>query len=193
MLSHGSRILVFAHPDEARSFIDVEHAVTGFGKVGAAVGLACLLAAGDVRTVTVLGTAGIVADSLDLNTVYEVTGVFEHDFEFTGEEIALPLAGGAAAFSPERMSGVSGVKIATGDAFVKDDATRGRLASRGASLVDMETYAYARVCQSFGVGLQVFKIPSDFADSATTDAQWDEIVVERSARLHDFWRCRLAV
>ena len=77
--------------------------------------------------------------------------------------------------------------MATGDQFVSDDADRARISALGAKLVDMEGYAYASVCERFGVPLQIFKVPSDFADSETTMADWDAIVVEKSHQLRGFW------
>lgn len=181
MTTQGT-LLVFAHADEAVSFADVPHLVTGVGKVSAAAALAGALAAGGVESVAVLGTAGVVGEGsarLDLDTVYRVTRVVQHDFSLPSPpidpagEVLLPL---------ERTA-----MMATGDVFVKSDAERQRIARLGASLVDMEGYAYARVCERFGVPLQIFKVPSDFADSSTTDTEWDDIAAYKSAQLREFW------
>ena len=77
--------------------------------------------------------------------------------------------------------------MATGDQFIQDDAQRARIAGLGAQLVDMEGYAYASACERFGVPLQIFKVPSDFADSDTTIEDWDAIVVAKSHQLREFW------
>lgn len=179
-------LLVFAHRDEATAFADVPHLVTGVGKVNAATSLAAALAPGDVARVVVLGTAGIVGDGdarLDLDTVYQVTGVVQHDFSLPSPE----LRPAGEVELPERT-----VTIATGDVFVQDDAQRAHIQSLGAGLVDMEAYAYAAICERFDVPLQLFKIPSDFADSATTDEEWDTIVFRKSEQLREFWELRLA-
>lgn len=173
-------LLVFAHADEASAFADVPHLVTGVGKINAAVALAAALAAEEVSGVTVLGTAGVVgegASRLDLGTVYQVTRVLQHDFSLPSPAIDVS---GEVVLAEQAV-------MATGDVFVKDDAERARIAGAGASLVDMEGYAYASVCQHWNVPLQIFKVPSDFADSTTTDAEWDEIVFRKSERLRDFW------
>lgn len=177
-------LLVFAHGDEASAFGDVPHLVTGVGKVNAAASLAAALREGAVDRVIVLGTAGVVgegADRLSLDTVYQVTGLVQHDFslpspllEPSGEVLLAETA-----------------TMATGDQFVKDDAQRAHIAGLGAQLVDMEGYAYAALCERFGVALQLFKIPSDFADSSTTDEEWDEIVFAKSRQLRAFWEDRL--
>lgn len=56
----------------------------------------------------------------------------------------------------------------------------------------MESYAYTSVCARFGVALELFKIPSDFADSATTDEEWDTIVFRKSEQLRAFWDAELS-
>ncbi|RGE23336.1 purine-nucleoside phosphorylase [Leucobacter sp. wl10] len=179
-------LLVFAHRDEASAFADVPHLVTGVGKVNAAVSLADALAAGDFGRVVVLGTAGVVSDGEErphLDEVYQIVGVVQHDFSLPSPELR---PRGEAILPPE-----STAVLATGDAFVRDDAQRARIAGLGTSLVDMEAYAYASVCERFDVPLQLFKIPSDFADSSTTDEEWDAIVFRKSEQLREFWRARL--
>lgn len=178
-------LLVFAHRDEATAFADVDHLVTGVGKINAAVSLASALAQGGIDRVVVLGTAGVVgegADRLDLNTVYQITGVVQHDFSLPSPQ--LQPAG-------EIVLGDQTAVIATGDVFVKDDGQRTHISGLGATLVDMEAYAYASVCERFDVPLQMFKIPSDFADSSTTDEEWDQIVFQKSEQLREFWAQRL--
>ena len=135
-----------------------------------------------ISRVVVLGTAGVLVDGPEapqLNTVYQVTAAQQHDYSLPSPLLRLS---GPVVLPEERTA-----KIATGDVFVNDDAQRAALASSGAQLVDMETYAFASVCIRFGVPLQVFKVPSDFADSATTDAEWDEIAVRKSEQLRHFW------
>lgn len=183
-MSERHPLLVFAHGDEASAFEGVPHLVTGVGKVNAAVSLAAALREGSVERVIVLGTAGVVGEGesrLSLDTVYQVTGLVQHDFSLpsptiapTGEVILAETA-----------------TMATGDQFVKDDAQRAHIAALGAQLVDMEGYAFASLCARLGVALQVFKIPSDFADSSTTDEEWDEIVFAKSRQLRAFWEDRL--
>ena len=180
-------LLVFAHRDEASAFSDVPHLVTGVGKINAAVALAGELAARPVDRVVVLGTAGVVGDDEgrpSLDEVYQIVGVVQHDFSLPSPELR---PGGEAILPPE-----SSAVIATGDVFVQDDAQRATIAGLGATLVDMEAYAYARVCDRFGAALQMFKIPSDFADSSTTDEEWDTIVFRKSEQLRAFWDARLA-
>ncbi|GAA0189730.1 nucleosidase [Glutamicibacter creatinolyticus] len=178
-------LYVFAHPGEATAFSDVEHLVTGIGKINAATALAGALAQGDIQRVVVLGTAGVVADGADrpaMDTVYQVTRVLQHDFPLETE----PLAPRGELIVPEHQ-----LTMATGDVFVSDDHQRSRIAGLGAALVDMEGYAYASICQRFNVPLQIFKVPSDFADSSTTIEDWLAVVARKSAQLRTFWEQHL--
>ncbi|MFR0636920.1 purine-nucleoside phosphorylase [Arthrobacter sp. LS16] len=174
-------LYVFAHEGEATAFSDVEHLVTGIGKIGAAVALAGALAGGGYERVVVLGTAGVIVDGEqrpDIDTVYQVTTVIQHDFPLE----SAPLRPAGDVLLTERQ-----LTMATGDVFVSDDEQRIRLAGLGAQLVDMEGYAYASVCERFNVPLQIFKIPSEFADSNTTIEDWFEVVERKSRQLRAFW------
>lgn len=176
-----SPLLVFAHADEAEAFAaqGVPHLITGVGKVNAAFALTrALLEDGPHpgRRVVVLGTAGALSDEAWLDTVYQVEAVVQHDFSLPSPTLR---PGGAQLDVPTAI-------IATGDVFVQNDAQREALAALGASLVDMETYAYSAVCERLGVPLQVFKVPSDFADSATTQDEWDSVAVSKSEQLLAF-------
>lgn len=177
-----TQLLVFAHQDEASAFSDVEHLVTGVGKVNAAVSLAHALstAATPIDEVIVLGTAGIIAEGHDLDTIVQITEAVQHDFSLPSPTKKLAAAEIDATAT-----------IATGDEFVKSDADRVAISQLGATLVDMEIYAYAAVCERFGVQLKAFKIPSDFANDSTTDEEWDEIVFLKSNQLRHFWETTL--
>lgn len=174
-------LLVFAHADEAAAFADLPHLVTGVGKINATLALTRALAGGGVDRVIVLGTAGLVAEGPTLDTLCQVTRAVQHDYSLPS-----PAIEPAGEVLLEETA-----TIATGDVFVQDDAQREAIAALGATLVDMESYAYAAVCESFGVPLQLFKIPSDFADSSTTMAHWDGIVKTKSERLREFYDARL--
>lgn len=179
-------LLVFAHSDEAEAFASegIPHLITEVGKINASLALShAILTAepGALERVVVLGTAGAVSDEVRLDTVYQIEAVVQHDFSLPSPSISL---GGDAIADRTAV-------IATGDVFVQDDAQRAALAVLGATLVDMETYAYASVCARLGVPLQVFKAPSDFADSSTTMDEWDGAVVSKSRQLFEFAQSRL--
>ena len=178
-------LLVFAHSDEATAFAQagVPHLLTGVGKVNAAMSLTdAIFAAGlrDIERVVVLGTAGVVSDGPSLDLVYQISAAVQHDFSLPSPRL-----------EPAGQLLTETAVIATGDVFVKSDEQRQLIAELGATLVDMETYAYASVCARLGVPLQVFKAPSDFADSSTTDEEWDTVVFTKSDQLFAFAQARL--
>lgn len=186
MSSLPGTLLVFAHADEATAFADVPHLVTGVGKINGTLSLTAAICQGSVERVVVLGTAGVVADgpaAPTLGVVYQISAAVQHDYSLPSPRLSL----GSALILPEAENAV----IATGDVFVQNDAQRSAIANLGATLVDMETYAYASVCERLGVPLQVFKVPSDFADSSTTGEEWDDIAVSKSEQLRVFWEERL--
>lgn len=184
--SHArSHLLVFAHQDEAQAFGDVEHTITGVGKINAAVNLAhALTQLGEgcsQSEVLVMGTAGAVADTVRFDAVAQIVRVLQHDFSLDSKPYELDTT------PPKHSPSIQQLTIATGDQFVTSDKKRAHIASLPAQLVDMESYAYAAVCAQFGIPLRIFKIPSDFADSKTTMADWDAIVHEKSQQLYEFY------
>lgn len=181
-MSDQKSLLVFAHADEAVAFADVEHLISGVGKVNASVALAGALASGDIKNVVVLGTAGVVGhageDRPSLDTIYQITKLIQHDF---------PLPSADVDPTGEVLLPDNKVTMATGDVFVSDDEQRIHIKSLGASLVDMEGYAYGSICQHFNVPLQIFKIPSDYADDSASIDEWDEIAKQKSVQLREFY------
>lgn len=179
----GSTLLVFAHADEAECFAEagVPHLVTGVGKINATLSLSQAIlrpepGAAAVDRVVVLGTAGAIGDEARLDTVYQISGAVQHDYSLPSPKI-VPAG---------EMLPIETAVIATGDVFVQNDAQRESIAALGATLVDMESYAYAVVCERLGVPLQLFKAPSDFADSSTTQDEWDGVVMSKSRQLLNF-------
>jgi adenosylhomocysteine nucleosidase len=185
------RLLVAALAAEITAFPDTldgfETLVTGLGKLQAAVGLDEALLARDYDEVVVVGTAGCIDPDLE-GEVHEVAAAIQHDVAdldgVVGRHIALPERTGAGA--------EAGVIIATGDRFIDDADAVAHIRSLGASLVDMETYAYFWVAERRGVPIRVFKAVSDRAqDGATT--LWDEVVATCSQWLRDRVRTEYGV
>jgi adenosylhomocysteine nucleosidase len=78
------------------------------------------------------------------------------------------------------------------DHFVDDADAVADIRTLGATLVDMETYAYIWVAERFGVPITVLKAVSDSAqDDAITD--WRSAVAAPSAELRDDVRRRYGV
>jgi adenosylhomocysteine nucleosidase len=102
-----------------------------------------------------LGTAGALHDGM--TGTHVIGTVIQHDLD---DDALFTLSGlhfGEAVHLAE-----SGPRLATGDAFVADAATRARLAER-ADLVDMEGYAVARAAIDAGVPVTLVKQVSDNA------------------------------
>lgn len=152
-----------------------EQLVTGPGKLQAAYALTRRLDAGGVDEVVVVGTAGSV--DADVTGVHEIASAIQHDVTdidgIAGQHVSLP----------QRVDTGSGTAtIATGDHFVDDAEVVTVIRDLGATLVDMETYAYIWVAQQFGVPITVLKAVSDNAqDDAITD--WRATVAACSVTL----------
>ena len=174
------RLLVAALDSELVAFpadLDgFDRLVTGPGKLQAAYALTRALDARDYDEILVVGTAGAISGD---SGVFDVAAAIQHDVSdidgIAGQHVSLPArveVGGA------------GVTIATGDHFVDDAETVAEIQRLGASLVDMETYAYIWVAQQYGVPIRVLKAVSDRAqDDAITD--WRAAVAACSVELRD--------
>ncbi len=152
-----------------------ERLVTGPGKLQAAYALTRRLDAGGVDEIVVVGTAGSV--DAGVTGLHEIAAAIQHDVTdidgIAGQHVSLP----------QRVeTGRGDATIATGDHFVDDAEAVAAIRGLGATLVDMETYAYIWVAQQFGVPITVLKAVSDSAqDDAITD--WRAAVAACSADL----------
>lgn len=129
--------------------------VTGAGKVNAAIAVASILAEWSPTRVVNLGTAGALHDGM--TGTHLIRTVIQHDLD----DDALFALSGLHFGEPVHLAD-SGPTLATGDAFVADEATRARLAER-ADLVDMEGYAVVRAAMAAGVPVTLVKQVSDNA------------------------------
>ncbi|MEU2117577.1 nucleosidase [Streptomyces sp. NPDC016459] len=173
-------LLVLAVKEEAQ-FLDTELPVllTGMGKVNAATALATVLGRGPRPSGIVnLGTAGALRSGW--SGTHVVGTVVQHDLDgellatLTGETYGAPLS----------LPDGGEVVLATGDAFISDDAARARLAER-APLVDMEGYALAAAAELTGVPLRIVKHVSDEAGAGAART-WRESVAECARALADW-------
>lgn len=154
-----------------------EQLVTGPGKLQATYALTRRLDAGGIAHIVVVGTAG----SLDaaVTGLHEVGAAIQHDVTdidgTVGQHVSLPA---------RVESGHGTTTIATGDHFVDDADAVAAIRGLGATLVDMETYAYIWVAQQFGIPITVLKAVSDNAqDDAITD--WRDTVATCSTTLRN--------
>lgn len=154
----GGLLVVVAVRQEAAYLHDVPVVLTGIGKVAAAVTVSTAIAERRPERVLNIGTAGALHDGLD--GIHRIGRVLEHDVDHAalgaliGEDLS-----GEVVLDPSLP-----ITLATGDAFIADDAVRAVLAQR-AQLVDMEGYAVARACQQAGVPCDLVKVVSDTASS----------------------------
>lgn len=166
-----------AFPEELPGF---ERLVTGPGKLQATYALTRALDANTYDEILVVGTGGAIDPRLDA-AVHEVVAAIQHDVTdidgVVGQHVSLPPR-------VEIAADAEGVVIATGDHFVDDSEAVGVIRPLGASMVDMETYAYIWVAGQFGVPIRVLKSVSDRAqDNAITD--WRATVAACSAQLRE--------
>ncbi|CAM5665915.1 nucleosidase [Streptomyces tanashiensis] len=173
-------LLVLAVKEEAQ-FLDTELPVllTGMGKVNAATALSTVLGRGPRPSGIVnLGTAGALRPGW--TGTHVVGTVLQHDLDgqllatLTGETYGAPLT----------LPDGGDVVLATGDAFISDEAARARLAER-APLVDMEGYALAAAAELAGVPLRIVKHVSDEAGDGAART-WRESVAECARALADW-------
>ncbi|MFE6709533.1 nucleosidase [Streptomyces sp. NPDC057695] len=173
-------LLVLAVKEEAQ-FLDTSLPVllTGMGKVNAATALATVLGRGPRPSGIVnLGTAGALRPGW--TGTHVVGTVVQHDLDsrllatLTGETYGAPLA----------LPDGGDVVLATGDAFISDEAARARLAER-APLVDMEGYALAAAAELAGLPLRIVKHVSDEAGDGAART-WRESVAECARALADW-------
>lgn len=162
-----------------------EQLVTGPGKLQATYALTRRLDAGGIDEIIVVGTAGSVDPAVA--GLHEISAAIQHDVTdidgTVGQHVSLPA---------RVETGEGTATIATGDHFVDDADAVAAIRELGATLVDMETYAYIWVAQQFGVPITVLKAVSDNAqDDAITD--WRDAVAACSVTLRAEIRQRYGV
>ncbi|MDP9866972.1 MULTISPECIES: nucleosidase [Streptosporangium] len=173
-------LLVLAVREEAQ-FLDLDLPVllTGMGKVNAAVALATVLARRPHPSHIVnLGTAGALRPGW--TGTHVIGTVIQHDLDtdllrtLTGETYGAALT----------LNADGGPVLATGDAFIAEEAARERLAAR-ADLVDMEGYALAAAAARADVPIRVVKHVSDDAGDGAARS-WRESVSDCARVLADW-------
>ncbi|WP_449062839.1 nucleosidase [Planomonospora algeriensis] len=176
-------LLVVAVKEEAQSLdTDLPVLLTGIGKVDAAIALATVLAREPRPSQIVnLGTAGALRPGW--TGTHVIGTVIQHDLDtdllraLTGETYGAALT----------LDADGGPVLATGDAFIADEAARERLAAR-AHLVDMEGYALAAAAGRAGVPIRIVKHVSDDAGDGAARS-WRESVADCARALAD-WTAR---
>ena len=150
-------LVVVALRQEAAYLHDVDHLLTGIGKVSAATAVASAIAERRPSFVLNVGTAGALRDGLE--GIHRVGRVIEHDVD----KVLLGAMIGETLEEELVLDPAEPIVLATGDVFIQDPAVRQALAER-AHLVDMEGYAIARACAAMGIPCEIVKVVSDAAD-----------------------------
>ena len=188
-------LVVAALAEEVVHVRDVEVLVTGVGKAVAASALARRIASGPTPSLVVnVGTAGAVQPGV--SGLVEVGYVTQHDFPYAAIE-ALTGEGNRgyqltpdSAPRPVRTIPSGAVAVATADVFVADPARAREIADTGIALVDMEAFAYAAACASFGVPLRCVKAVSDAADHEA-GMSWLDTIDACAVALADWVACHI--
>jgi adenosylhomocysteine nucleosidase len=155
----------------------IEPLMTGVGPVEAAVALTRTLARAELegelpRLVVSLGSAG--SRTLEQAGLYQASSVSYRDMDasvlgfpkgqtpFLDQPPELPLLNTLPGLPQARLS--TGANIVSGHAYDSIDA----------DMVDMETYALARACQTFGLPLIALRGISDGADELGHLTDWTQ-------------------
>lgn len=175
------KLLVAAMDEELVAFpseiAGTERLVTGIGKIKATFALTRALAKHDYDEIIVVGTAGKLDP--DLRTgVHNVGSAIQHDvWDAQGNADYVQL--------PPIITFGEGPTIATGDSFISSAAQAAFIRSKGASLVDMESYAFAWLATEAGIPITILKAVTDDASEAA-HVSWNDTVAECSRQLwHD--------
>lgn len=155
----------------------------GVGPVEAAIRVTQALAAQRPDLVVSLGSAG--SDRLEQAAVYQISSVSYRDMDAS----PLGFAPGVTPFLdlparldlPHRIPGLPVASIATGASIVSGAA----YAKIDAEMVDMETFAILRACQTFGVPLIGLRGISDGAEELSHLSDWTRYLRVIDGRLAD--------
>lgn len=174
MHSTQSYIIVAALEVETKGlehFAPVIH--TGVGKLNAAIQLYDALLHYQPKKVINYGTAGAVNRHSGL---LKVDTFVQRDMDVRG----LGVPRGVTPFSDEeKLPKAQGIVLATGDSFVTDSVTQLEGLEIAVDLIDMEAYAFYKVCQHHQVDFDCYKYVSDNTDEEASE-DWLENVAKGS-------------
>jgi adenosylhomocysteine nucleosidase len=151
-------VVLAAIPEEFVDSINSRYNVvyTGVGKINAARVTTQVILEMKPQLIVNIGTVGSVWK--ELTGVVSIKEVIERDMD------AFPLSKrGVTPFdtiSPKLSSDIGELTCATGDSFVRE--VDPWLIQEGVAVVDMELFAIAKVCASFGINWRSCKLVSDY-------------------------------
>jgi len=140
-------------------------AVSGIGKVNAALAACYLVMRHDAGTMFNIGAAGATGNGLRIGKVFHVGAIIEPDRPRIMNR-------SQRSSTPDTLEGFSMASLATLDRPLVSAAERASVAPR-ADLVDMEGAAVLQACRMFGARCYIFKMVSD-----TPEHQSDTEIVE---------------
>ena len=149
---------------------------TGVGKINAAICATKSILEYSPDLIVNVGTAGSLKK--DLVGIHLISEVIEHDMN------AEPLAKrGQTPFDKINhclKSDIGSKKCATGDSFVTEIDPW--LVQQGVDLVDMELFAIAKVCETFGIKWRSMKYVSDYVNENSAD-NWSDSLKNASLQI----------
>lgn len=142
---------------------------TGVGKLNAAIKLYEAILHYQPDLVINYGTAGGVSGKVGL---LKVNTFVQHDMDVRG----LDVPRGVTPFSKENsLPKPEGIVLGSGDSFVTNVATQLEGLDIPIDLIDMEAYAFYKVCQHHKIPFECYKfVTDDTTEDASTD--WVENV-----------------
>jgi len=140
-------------------------AVSGIGKVNAALAACYLVMRHGVGTVFNIGAAGATGNGLRTGEVFHIQAIVEPDRPRIMNR-------SQRSSAPDTLEGFRMASLATLDRPLVSAAERASVAAR-ADLVDMEGAAVLQACRMFGARCYIFKMVSD-----TPEHQSDTEIVE---------------
>jgi adenosylhomocysteine nucleosidase len=159
---------------------DFSHEIkyTGVGKINATRSTTQLILEEKPELIVNVGTAGALLKSM--SGIYIVNEVIEHDMN------AEPLSRrGMVPFDNSESiykSDIGDTKCATGDSFVT--TIDPWLLNENVSLVDMELFAIAKVCNHYGIPWRSMKFVSDYADD-NSGRSWEDSLHKSNLEIND--------
>ncbi|MCL1912160.1 MAG: hypothetical protein FWG13_08140 [Leptospirales bacterium] len=132
-------------------------AVSGIGKVNAALAAATLILEHKAAPIYNIGAAGALSDALKFGDIRHISAVYEHDrMKF---DVEAPYI-----IKTDVLDTHATASLATGDIPIVPPEDRRALAAF-AELVDMEGAAVVRACRRYNVNGYLFKAVSDTAET----------------------------
>lgn len=150
-------IVLCAIPEEIEGLYYTDVFFTGVGKINAATTTTQIIKDYKPKLIINYGTAGSIKPNI--NGLVQVTGFVDRDMDARPLNFKL----GQTPYEKDIMLGQPDVVCGTGDTFATSKP------KIDCDVVDMESYAIAKVCKKYEVEFLCYKYISDSADSNASD------------------------